>query len=67
MAVVSFQPGSLAVPKLAAALYEKDKIACATRGGSDRPGLRFSPHFYNSMNEIDRAVAAIGKYMKSGV
>lgn len=67
VAVVSFQPGSLPVPKLAAALYEKDKIACATRGGSDRPGLRFSPHFYNTPAEIDRTLAAITKYMKTGV
>jgi selenocysteine lyase/cysteine desulfurase len=67
VAVVSFQPGSLNVPKLSAALYEKDKIACATRGGADRGGLRFSPHFYNSPAEIDRVLAALTKYMKTGV
>jgi isopenicillin-N epimerase len=67
VAVVSFQPGSLNVPNLAAALYEKDKIACATRGGSDRPGLRFSPHFYNTPAEIERTVAALTRYMKTGV
>ena len=66
-AVVSFLPGSLSIPKLSAALYERDKIACATRGGSDRGGLRFSPHFYNTPAEIDRALAAISRYMKSGV
>jgi isopenicillin-N epimerase len=66
-AVVSFRPGSLAIPKLSAALYEHDKIACATRGGSDRGGLRFSPHFYNTPAEIDRALAAITKYMRTGV
>jgi isopenicillin-N epimerase len=67
LAVVSFQPGSLAVPKLAAALYEKDKIGCATRGGADRGGLRFSPHFYNTPAEIDRTIAAIARYIKTGV
>jgi isopenicillin-N epimerase len=67
VAVVSFQPGALDVPKLAAALYANDKIACATRGGSDRPGLRFSPHFYNSPAEIDRTIAALTRYMKTGV
>jgi selenocysteine lyase/cysteine desulfurase len=67
VAVVSFMPGSLSVPKLAAALYEKDKIACATRGGSDRAGLRFSPHFYNTPAEIERALASLGRYMKTGV
>ncbi len=66
-AVVSFLPGSLSVPKLSAALYEKDKIACATRGGSDRGGLRFSPHFYNTPAEIERTLAALGRYMKTGV
>jgi selenocysteine lyase/cysteine desulfurase len=67
LAVVSFQPGSLPAPKLAAALYEKDKIGCATRGGADRGGLRFSPHFYNTPAEIDRTLAALTRYMRSGV
>src|SRR5207245_3363539 len=66
-AVVSFQPGSLDVRKLAAALYQKDRIACATRGGQDRPGLRFSPHFYNTHKEVERAIAAVKKYMATGV
>jgi selenocysteine lyase/cysteine desulfurase len=66
-AIVSFQPASLDPRRLAARLYEDDRIGCATRGGSDRGGLRFSPHFYNSMAEIDRVVAAIKKYLASGV
>ena len=67
VAVLSFQPGNLDVRKLSAALYQTDKIACATRGGEDRPGIRFSPHFYNSQAEMERAVAAIRKYMKAGL
>jgi selenocysteine lyase/cysteine desulfurase len=66
-AVVSFRPGTLDVRKLHQALYEKDRIVCATRGGNDRGGLRMSPHFYNLEADIDRAVAAIGRYMKTGV
>jgi selenocysteine lyase/cysteine desulfurase len=66
-AIVSFQPGSLDVAKLSAALYEKDRIAGAPRMGADRPGLRFSPHFYNTHAEVDRALAAVQRYMKSGV
>ncbi|MBI1875289.1 MAG: aminotransferase class V-fold PLP-dependent enzyme, partial [Acidobacteria bacterium] len=58
-AVVSFRPASLDARKLNAALYEKDQIACATRGGTDRSGLRFSPHIYNTMEEVDRTIAAI--------
>jgi selenocysteine lyase/cysteine desulfurase len=29
-----------------------------TRGG-DSEGLRFSPHIYNTVEEIDRAMAAV--------
>lgn len=65
--VVTFRPGTLDVRKLAAALYRNDRIGCATRTGTDRPGIRFSPHFYNTMAEVDRAVSAIGKYMRQGV
>jgi selenocysteine lyase/cysteine desulfurase len=65
--VVSFRPGTLDVSKLSAALYRNDHIGCATRGGADRPGIRFSPHIYNTMAEVDRSVAAIAKYMRQGV
>jgi isopenicillin-N epimerase len=65
--IVSLQPGSLNPQGLATALYQKEKIACATRGGSDRGGLRFSPHLYNTSAEVDRVIAAISRYVKSGV
>jgi selenocysteine lyase/cysteine desulfurase len=67
VAVVSFQPAGLDVPKLAAALYEKDRIAGAPRLGPDRGGLRFSPHFYNLHAEVERTVAAVRGYVKTGV
>jgi selenocysteine lyase/cysteine desulfurase len=67
LAVVSFQPGSLDVPKLSAALYENERIAGAPRLGTDRAGLRFSPHFYNLHAEVERALGAIRRYMKTGV
>src|SRR6185436_14680136 len=38
-AVVSFLPGSLNPQKLGQALYEKDRIGTAGRGGQDRGGL----------------------------
>jgi selenocysteine lyase/cysteine desulfurase len=66
-AVLSFQPGNLDIRKLSAALYKNDRIGCATRGGRDRPGIRFSPHFYNTHADVERAVAAIKKYTASGV
>ena len=66
-AVVTFRPGSLDIRKLAAALYQNERIGCATRTGADRPGIRLSPHFYNTMAEVDRAVSAVAKYMRQGV
>ena len=65
--IVIFKPGSLDPRKLATALSEKDRIVITARGGADRPGLRFSPHFFNTMEEIDRSVSAIRKYLVSGV
>jgi selenocysteine lyase/cysteine desulfurase len=66
-AIVSFQPANLDIRRLHDTLYEKDGVVCATRGGSDRPGLRFSPHFYNTHEDIERALAAVAKYVRSGV
>jgi selenocysteine lyase/cysteine desulfurase len=66
-AIVTFQPGSLDAGKLADALYRNERIACMARTGPDRPGLRVSPHFYNSPAEIDRLVAALKKYLTAGV
>ena len=66
-AVVSFMPGTLNPPRLGQALYEKDKIGTAGRGMGDRGGLRASPHFYNTPEEIDRLVSAVGRYLKTGV
>ena len=65
-AVVTFLPGNLDIPKLSAALYQKDRIGCATRTGSDRPGIRFSPHIYNTMAEVDRAVASHSEVHEAG-
>jgi isopenicillin-N epimerase len=66
-AVVSFLPGSLNSQRLGQALYEKDKIGTAGRGGGDRGGLRASPHFYNTPEEVDRLVGAVSRYLKTGV
>jgi selenocysteine lyase/cysteine desulfurase len=67
VAIVSFLPGPLDANKLATALYEKDKIGITTRGGQDRAGIRVSPHFYNSPAEVDRLLAALAGYLKTGV
>jgi selenocysteine lyase/cysteine desulfurase len=67
VAIVSLQPGDLDPAKLTLALYEKDRIVCATRAGADRGGIRFSPHFYNSHAEVERVVAALKRYLTSGL
>ena len=65
--IVIFQPGTLDPRRLNAALTEKEKFVVTARAGQDRPGLRISPHFYNTMDEMDRLVAAVGRYLKTGV
>ena len=65
-AVVTFQPGELDPRRVIAAL-EEDGIVAAARGGSDRPGVRFSPHYYNMESDIERGIEAIGRYMRRGL
>ena len=62
-AVVTFRPGDLDAREMLASL-ESDGIVAAARGGSDRPGIRFSPHFYNLESDIDRAVETVRGYMR---
>lgn len=66
-AIVSLLPGTLDAHKLATALDENDRVAVATRGGQDRPGIRVSPHLYNSPAEVDRLLGALTGYLNSGV
>jgi len=40
-------------------LWEKHRLAIAMTPAGDAEGLRFSPHVYNSPDEIDRAVSAV--------
>jgi selenocysteine lyase/cysteine desulfurase len=63
MAVVSVKPGDLDTRRLSTSLYENDGISCATNRG----GLRFSPHFFVLHSEIDRALAAIRRALRTGV
>jgi selenocysteine lyase/cysteine desulfurase len=65
-AVVTFQPGELDPGQVLGAL-EADGIVAAARGGSDRGGIRFSPHLYNMEVDIERGIDAIGRYMRSGL
>jgi selenocysteine lyase/cysteine desulfurase len=40
-------------------LWKRHQLAIAMTGGGDSEGLRFSPHIYNTFEEIDRAVDAV--------
>src|ERR1700674_5760840 len=40
-------------------LWDHHRISIAMTASGDSQGLRFSPHVYNSRDEIDRAVAAV--------
>ena len=59
--LLTFIHPSIASADLAAALNAR-QIICVDRAGS----VRFSPHFYNDAEEIERAVAAVGEAVKAG-
>lgn len=69
-AIVIFKPGALDPRKLGDALT-KERIVVTVRGATGanpiNPGLRASAHFYNTMEDVDRLVATIARYMRSGV
>lgn len=56
--IVIFTQPNLDPGPAATALYEKHQITCATTGGEFR-GLRFAPHIYVSLQELDRAADAV--------
>ena len=58
------KPAAVEPRRLVSDLYQRDRIVCAAAGGTTRPGVRFAPHFYNTMDEIDRTVAAVRGYVK---
>lgn len=41
-------------------LYLRHQVAAAAMGG-EFPGLRFSPHIYNTRSDVERAVAALAR------
>jgi selenocysteine lyase/cysteine desulfurase len=42
-------------------LWKRHRLAIAMTPRGDAEGLRFSPHIYNSFDEVDRAVAAVSE------
>jgi len=65
--IVVFKPGTLDPRRFATALGTNEGVVATVRAGQDRPGLRVSPHLYNTMDEMTRLVAATKKYLASGV
>ena len=65
-AVVTFRPANLEPTKVVKAL-EEDGIVAANLGGENWAGVRFSPHFYNSNSDVERAIGAIRRYLRKGL
>ena len=65
-AVVTFRPANLEPVKVVKAL-EEDGIVAANLGGENWAGVRFSPHFYNSNSDVERAIGAIRRYLRKGL
>lgn len=57
--VIKFRLKNVPTKRAYDTLWERHKLAIAMTASGDSEGLRFSPHVYNSMEELDRAVAAV--------
>jgi selenocysteine lyase/cysteine desulfurase len=57
--VVKVLPGKGSPRAMDERLWTKHRIAIAATESGDAAGLRFSPHIYNTMDEIDEAVRAV--------
>jgi selenocysteine lyase/cysteine desulfurase len=59
--VVKFRLKGISTARAYDHLWKKHRLAIAMTPGGDSEGLRFSPHIYNTFDEIDRAVAAVAE------
>ena len=57
--VVKFRVKSMPTKRAYDLLWDRHRLAIAMTPAGDAEGLRFSPQIYNSMEEVDRAVAAV--------
>ena len=57
--VIKFRLSNMPTKRAYDTLWEKHRIAIAMTASGDSEGLRFSPHIYNSFEDIDWAVAAV--------
>ena len=63
-AIVIFQPGALDIRQLGSAMTAA-RLIVTTRTGAQNPGLRLSPHFYNTMDEMRSAADFIKQKMRT--
>jgi selenocysteine lyase/cysteine desulfurase len=66
-AVLAFAVAGADPARLQAALYERDRIVTAARNGQDRPGIRLSPHLYNTADEVERLLRAVRRVASQGI
>jgi isopenicillin-N epimerase len=57
--VIKFRLKNMPTKQAYDALWSKHRVAIAMTASGDAEGLRFSPHIYNSTDDLDRAVAAV--------
>ena len=57
--VVKFKLRNMATKAAYDKLWERHRLAIASTLSGDSEGLRFSPHIYNSFEQVDAAVAAV--------
>lgn len=61
--VIKVQAGSTSPKAQDEKLWSRHRIAIAATESGDAAGLRFSPHIYNTLDEIDAMVAAVRELM----
>jgi selenocysteine lyase/cysteine desulfurase len=57
--VIKFRLKNIPTKEAYDLLWKRHRLAIAMTAGGDSEGLRFSPHIYNTLDDIDCAVAAV--------
>jgi len=57
--VIKFRLRNVPTRRAYDTLWERHRISIAMTASGESEGLRFSPHIYNSIDQIDRALAAV--------
>jgi selenocysteine lyase/cysteine desulfurase len=59
--VVKFRLKNVPTARAYDLLWRRHRLAISMTPAGDAEGLRFSPHIYNTLGEVDRAVAAVSE------